>query len=230
MYLQTNRIDQTKPPRVVTVTELQHVVRIRDGRIERVLPPGRHRLSRRRDRLAVLPAVRQSLVVPSQEILTADGVTVRATVALVVTVADPVAAVRSGDWHTQLYVDIQLALRVGVSSATLEDLVSNRADLDVPLREAASDSAGPLGLKVSKLAIRDLVVPGEQRRLLAQIVEAKLAGQAALERARGETAALRNLANAAALVKDNPELYKLRLLQEVATSEGNTFVIDTDAV
>ncbi len=76
--------------------------------------------------------------------------------------------------------------------------------------------------------MRDLVVPGEQRKLMAQIVEARLAGQAALERARGETAALRNLANAASLMRDNPDRYRLRLLQEIASSSGNTFVIDTE--
>ena len=217
-----------KPPRSIVVTELQHVVRIRDGKIDRPLPPGRHRLSRRRDRISVMSAVPMSLVVPSQEILTSDGVTVRATVALVAKILDPIAALRAGDWHAQLYVEVQLALRAGVTATTLEDLIADRSGLDAPLLEAAVAAATPLGIEVSKLAIRDLVVPGEQRRLLAQIVEARLAGQAALERARGETAALRNLSNAAAMVRDHPELYKLRLLQELSNSEGNTFVIDTD--
>ena len=229
MYWNTNTYNQTpKPARSMVVTELQHAVLIRDGRIDGALAPGRHRLSRRRDRVVFLPAVPQSLVVPSQEILSADGVTVRATVALVATIVDPVAALRSGDWHARLYVEIQLALRAAVTAATLEDLVADRAGLDDPVLSAAEDAAAHLGIEVSKLAIRDLVVPGEQRRLLAQIVEARLAGQAALERARGETAALRNLANAASLVRDNPELYKLRLLQEVSHSEGNTFVIDAE--
>ncbi|MDH3499939.1 MAG: slipin family protein [Acidimicrobiia bacterium] len=217
-----------KAPRRILATELQHIVLIRDGEIDRVLPPGRHRLSRRRDRISITSAVPMSLVVPSQEILTADGVTVRATVALVATIIDPVRALRAGDWHSQLYVDVQLALRSAVTAATLEDLMADRAGLDTPLTEAAQASASALGIEVSKLAIRDLMVPGEQRRLLAQIVEARLAGQAALERARGETAALRNLSNAAALLRDNPELYKLRLLQELANSNGNTFVIDTE--
>lgn len=218
----------TKPRRRIVVTELEHVVLLRNGKVTRVLPPGRHRLSRRRDRVARIGAVPQTLIVPSQEILTADGVTVRATVALVTTVTDPVAALRAGDWRSQLYVEIQLALRSEVSAVVLEELVANRAGLDAPLLASAQEGASPLGLEVSRLAIRDLVVPGEQRRLLAQIVEARLAGQAALERARGETAALRNLSNAASLMRDNPELYKLRLLQELANSDSNTFVIDTE--
>ena len=218
------------PPRRLLVTELQHVVRIRDGAVIGTLAPGRHRLSRRRDRVIALAATPFSLVVPSQEILTADGVTIRATVALVAGITDPVRAVRAGDWQSQIHLAVQLALRAQLTALALEDLIANRGSVDGPLMEAAQLAAHEVGVTISNLAVRDLVVPGEQRRLLAQIVEARLAGQAALERARGESAALRNLANAAALLKDNPELYRLRLLQEMGNSEGNTFVIDTDPV
>ncbi len=218
-----------KPPRGrVLVTETRHAVLVRNGVATRALPPGRHRLRRGRDRLWYESATPQVLIIPSQEVLTADGITVRATVGAVVTVTDPLTAMRAGDWRGRLYLDIQLALRLNVTSASLEDLVANRAGLDTPLLEAARESAGPLGVEVGSLALRDLVVPGEQRRLLAEVVAARLAGQASLERARAETAALRSLANAASMVRDNPALYQLRLLQEIASSEGNTFVVGTE--
>ena len=217
-----------RTPWRMLVTELQHVVLIRNGVVDRVLPPGRHWLRRRRDTVWVESAVPQVLIVPSQEVLTADGVVVRATVSAVVAVIDPIAAIRAGDWRSQMYLDLQLALRVTVTGTSLEDLVSARSGLDEPLLKAAREAAAPLGVEVTRLALRDLVVPGEQRKLLSEVVSARLAGQAALERARAETAALRNLANAAGLLRDNPDLYRLRLLQEIAASEGNTFVIDTD--
>ncbi|MCA1706792.1 MAG: hypothetical protein LC808_27445 [Actinobacteria bacterium] len=56
---------------------------------------------------------------------------------------------------------------------------------------------------------------------------ARAEGLAALERARGETAALRNLANAARLCADNPALLQLRLLQQLSTGSGHTVVIGT---
>lgn len=220
---------EAKPRRRRTmVSELQHVVRIRDGVVRGALPPGRHWLSKRRDRLVTLPAVPQSVVVGGQEILTADGVTIRATVALTTLITDPVLAIRAGDWHSQLHVDVQLALRAAVTAATLEELVASRTELDEPLREAAVAAGEPMGIEVPKLAVRDVVVPGDQRRLLAQIVEARLAGQAALERARAETAALRSLSNAASLLRDNPDLYRVRLLQEISASSGNTFMLPTE--
>jgi regulator of protease activity HflC (stomatin/prohibitin superfamily) len=57
------------------------------------------------------------------------------------------------------------------------------------------------------------------------VVLAQKEGQAALERARGETAALRNLANAARMVNENPSLIQLRLLQQLGTSTGNTIIL-----
>jgi len=70
----------------------------------------------------------------------------------------------------------------------------------------------------------NLNLPPEIRRLVIEVERAKLEGQAALERARGEHAALRSLANAARLTKDNPELMNLRLLQ-AAGAKGTTLVL-----
>lgn len=217
-----------EPPYRVLVSELQHVVLIRDGRITRVLEPGRHRLRRSRDRLWVETATPQALVIPSQEILTSDGASVRVTVTSLVTVASPLVAVRAGDWRSRWYLDVQQALRAAVTAAPLDELVADRTGLDGRLRAALDPAASQLGLVLTGLALRDLVVLGEPRRQMAEVVAARLAGQASLERARGETAALRSLANAAALIKDNPALYKLRLLQELSASSGNTFILDTD--
>ena len=69
------------------------------------------------------------------------------------------------------------------------------------------------------------MLPPEVRRLFTEIERAKLEGLAALERARGENAALRSLANAAGMLKGNPELMNLRLLQSMATGKGQLTVV-----
>lgn len=225
----TTHLRPAAPPRHVLVSELEHVVHIENGRVRGPLPPGRHRISKRKDRLWIESAMPRLMVIPSQEILTSDGATVRVTVAAVVTVVDPGITVRAGEWRSRFHVDVQQALRAAVTSAPLEELVANRTSIDGALQEALLGPASSMGLEVSQLGVRDLVLIGEPRRLLADVVAARLAGQAALERARGETAALRNLANAASLLKDNPDLYRLRLLQEISSSQGNTFVIGGEA-
>ena len=74
------------------------------------------------------------------------------------------------------------------------------------------------------------MLPGDLKRIFAQEVAARKEGLAALERARGETAALRNLANAARMIEDNPALMQLRLLQQLGTTGGNTVVLGESAV
>ena len=69
--------------------------------------------------------------------------------------------------------------------------------------------------------------PADLKRAFADVLKAKHEGQAALERARGESAALRNLANAARVLEGNPALMNLRLMQSLsaAQSAGNTLVL-----
>ena len=74
-------------------------------------------------------------------------------------------------------------------------------------------------------------MPAELKRAFAETLKAKQEGQAALERARGETAALRSLANAARVLEGNPALMNLRLVQSLtaAQSAGHTLVFGMPA-
>jgi regulator of protease activity HflC (stomatin/prohibitin superfamily) len=67
--------------------------------------------------------------------------------------------------------------------------------------------------------------PGEMKKAFAQVVKAQKDGQAALEKVRGEMAALRTLANAARMMDDNPNLLQLRALQAFADSGGNRLAL-----
>ena len=91
--------------------------------------------------------------------------------------------------------------------------------------ELASGKASELGLNLISADVKDIMFPGEMKKVFAQVVKAQKEGQAALERARGETAALRNLANAARTLDDNPNLLQLRALQALSDSSGNTLVL-----
>jgi len=220
--------EPTTPPRRVLVTELEHVIPIRNGRLGEPLPPGRHRMRRRWDRLWRDSSLPQVMIVPSQEILTSDGATVRATVSTLVRISHPSVTAVAGDWRSRWHLDVQHALRSVVTQATLEESVADRVGLDEEILSRLEPAASSLGLAIEDVSLRDLVPAGDLKRQMAEVVAARLAGQAALERARGETAALRNLANAASMMKDNPDLFRLRLLQEMSASTGNTFVIDTN--
>ena len=91
--------------------------------------------------------------------------------------------------------------------------------------EAAASTLAKLGLELLSVDVRDFMIPGEMKRAFAGVVAARKEGEVALERARGETAALRNLANAAGMVEQHPGLLQIRLLQEIGGSSGNTLMV-----
>jgi hypothetical protein len=95
------------------------------------------------------------------------------------------------------------------------------------LRERLARLADSIGVRVHSVEVRDVMPSADLRRAFSETLKAKQEGQAALERARGESAALRNLANAARLLEGQPALVTLRFLQTLADSGAKqTFVMN----
>lgn len=210
----------------VTVSQYEAALRYDNGRLRGVLGPGTYWIVPARTRLVRLDRRPTTIHVPGQEIITDDGVSLRASVAAEYAVADPTTAMESTDnYVAALYVALQLALREIVGGTPVEDLLHHRDEIGAKLLELASPRATELGLELRSAEVKDLMFPGELRKTFAQVVAARKEGEAALERARGETAALRNLANAARMMEQNPALLQLRLLQQLGAAGGNTIVL-----
>jgi regulator of protease activity HflC (stomatin/prohibitin superfamily) len=92
------------------------------------------------------------------------------------------------------------------------------------LLEMTERKARDLGLKLISVNLKDLMFPGKLKEVCAQAVSSRKEGLAILEKARGETAALRSLANAAKMLEANPHLLQLRLVQSLGQSSGNSLV------
>jgi regulator of protease activity HflC (stomatin/prohibitin superfamily) len=212
----------------VVVREWERVLVYRDGRLEKALPQGRHRLRRRRRELVRLDLRPGTFVVPGQDVLTADGLAVKISLVARNRVADPrVAHEAAQEPWTDLYTAIQVALRTEVASRTLEELLDGRDGLGEAVRVAAAPAVEAVGRALERVDVRDVMVPAELRQATLRVVTARQEGLAALERARGETAALRSLANAARLAQDVPALLALRTLRAVETG-GATVVLRQD--
>ncbi len=76
------------------------------------------------------------------------------------------------------------------------------------------------GIEVLAGETRDVILAAEVRRMLAEAERSRREALAALERARGEQAVLRSLANSARMLKGNPALMNLRLLQALQPAAG----------
>ena len=198
----------------VTVRAHCAAVELVDGTPRRVLEPGRHRRPRRSTHV-VVDLREQLLVVAPQEILTVDGVQVRVSAVVRWTVADPVAWLeRAADPMGVVYLGTQVALRDAVAGLTLETVSQRGSGLDpAALTAAVASVARPVGVAVTEVVVKDVIVPGELRAATLELATARQRGAAQLELARAETAALRSLANGAKLLDDHPALARMRLVQ-----------------
>jgi regulator of protease activity HflC (stomatin/prohibitin superfamily) len=198
----------------------------RDGKLAETLAPGRYLRRGRNVRLLSIDLRQTLLQVPGQEVLTADNVGVKVSVVLTVQIVDAARSMQVADQYvSHLYSATQTALRSAVAGITLDALLGQRVAIGPQLRELIVPSAATLGVQVHAVDVRDVMLPGELRKAFSEVLKTRQEGQAALERARSESAALRNLANAARLVEGLPALATLRLLQTLENS-GQTIVMN----
>jgi regulator of protease activity HflC (stomatin/prohibitin superfamily) len=207
-----------------TLLEHERALRYDHGRLVGVVGPGRIRYRRSRTQLISVDLRPQFLAVPGQEVLTSDGVPVKVSVVVRWHVDDPVAFLTGARGVPDpLYLAVQLQLRKAVAALDVEGLLTARETLDEGLVGPVSEAAAGIGGELDSIGVRDIMLSGETKRLFAQIVSARQEGLAALERARGETAALRSLANVASVLESHPALLHLRTLQ--ATEKAGATVV-----
>ncbi len=209
--------------RHVVVWAWQQGLLYRDGAFERVLPPGRHFRGFGTARIEAIAIAAQQTLVPLQEVLTAEGFSVKLGAVAEWIVTDPrrfheatVGQLRD----ERLRIAVQMALRHAARTRSVDALLADRDTLAEELLPAVAAVGAAMGVSVTAVALRDVALSAELRRLITDVERAKREGLAALERARGEQASLRSLANAARLLKGNPELAQLRVLQALQTGPG----------
>mgnify|MGYP001443671685 CR=1 FL=1 len=216
--------------KVVTIFEFQRGLEYRNGAFRKLLGPGSYFAFLPGRSIHVLDMRRTAFFLPGQEILTKDNVSIKITLAGFFEIGDPVKARhQSENYQTELYTLAQLALRDLVGAVDIGDLLEKKVDIDAQLQSRVAERASGLGLEVSALAVRDVMLPPNLKRAFAGVLEARKEAQRKLEYARGEQAVLRSLANSSGMYEGNPSLLKARLVQALA-SGNNSIVFNADGV
>lgn len=209
----------------VLVYENERALLYRDGKFVKTLEPGKYWLWSRNMLIKRMDIRAQWMHVPSQELLTADNMQVKISLVVQYRVLDVYTALELVENHyTALYTMAQLALREVIAPMKIEELMTARDEVAEALTKALAPKAAEFGVEVILVGVRDMMLPGEVKKIMSQVVKAQMESKAALEKARGETAALRSLANAARMLESTPALMQLRLMQSLGESTGNTIV------
>ena len=154
--------------------------------------------------------------VSGQEILTKDKVSLRVNLSAVYQIVDAVKArKRLADFTGYLYRELQFALREAVGTRTLDALLGEKGELDRVIFDAVRAKAEAYGMVLASVGVKDVILPGDMKDILNQVVQAEKAAQANIIKRREETAATRSLLNTAKLMEENPILLRLKELESL---------------
>jgi len=158
----------------------------------------------------------QQLEISGQELLTKDkaGLRINFFVRFQVTNISK-ALVDNKEFEKQLYVLMQLALRAFVGSLTLDELLSKKDTIASAILDEVVAKISDLGLAVSDAGIRDVILPGDMKEIMNQVLVAEKKAQANSIMRREETASTRSLLNTAKLMEENEMLWKLKEMEYV---------------
>ncbi|MFC1743627.1 slipin family protein [Candidatus Riflebacteria bacterium] len=213
----------------VIIFEYQRGLRYYKGQSKETLLPGLYWAFTPTTKIVAVEMRPRILKVSPQEILSKDNVALKITLVAKIEVEDPHHAInRVENFEEAIYLEFQLALREIVGKTPVDDFLSEKEKISGEIFKMTSTPIEKLGVRLHSVDIKDVILPADFKKILAETVRARKEGLALLERARGEMAALRKLANAAKMLEDNPQLLQLRLVQEMGESKGNSLVINLD--
>ncbi len=187
-----------------------------DGELVEELKPGRHGfwLVGRTVRVQKIDTRPTPVEITAQEILTKDRVSVRLTLTAFLKVTEAkTAALATPNFTEHVYKLVQFAVREAVARRTLDEVLNDRESVDGEIVGHVRETLGDIGVAVTELGIKDVILPGDMRELINKVVEAEKIAQANIIRRREETAATRSLLNTARLMEESPTLLRLKELE-----------------
>lgn len=220
-------------PTTVLVQPWETALMYAHARFERALGPGRHWFFRpfSRPQFVKLTTAEQATQLGPIEAYSREGFAFRLTLAFTYTVVDA-QMFHEASAGALFYPGVRLpgfdaALTAAAMAAAAARPMGEMVTDPQPLAADALAAVAPRfsAVTLAQSTVARLQLPPEVRRLFTEVEAARLQGLAALERARGEQAALRSLANAARLMRDNPELAQLRLLQVIETAKRPATIV-----
>lgn len=201
---------------LVQVPEFHVGVLTLQGQMQELLAPGNHGFWRFNRQVAVTCVDMRSQIaeVSGQEILTRDKVGLRLNMSAVWRFTDVRRAMAQMPKPADhVYRELQFGLRAAVGEQTLDALLENKAAIDQTVLAQVRERLEGSGVALESVGVKDIILPGEMKTILAQVVEAEKSAQANVIRRREETAATRSLLNTAKVMEGNPVALRMKELE-----------------
>ncbi len=180
------------------------------------------------DRIRKIDLRLLTLDVPPQDVITRDNVTTRVNAVAYFKVVDPLKAVLEVmDYFMATAQLAQTTLRSVLGEVELDELLSQRKQLNLRLQEILDEHTDPWGIKVTLVEIKQVDLPQDMQRALARQAEAEREKRAKIIHAEGELQASEKLKQASQILAEEPISVQLRYFQtltELGTEKNSTII------
>jgi regulator of protease activity HflC (stomatin/prohibitin superfamily) len=180
------------------------------------------------DRMVKIDLRTVTMDVPPQDIITRDNVPARVNAVVYFRVVDPNRSVLEVENHVLATSQIsQTTLRSVLGQKDLDDLLTNREQINAELQTIIDEQTDPWGIKVSVVEVKDVEIPQNMQRAMARQAESERERRAKIIAAEGEYQASERLRQAADRL-ESPTALQLRLFQtmgEIAVNQNSTIIL-----
>ncbi len=209
--------------------EYERAVVFRLGRIAGARGPGVYFLLPLIEWKQLLDLRVATVNIEQQETITRDSVTIRVNAVLWYQVADPVRATLTvQNFRNAVYAVALTSLRNIIGQHDLDQVLKEREGINAILRGMIDKTTEPWGIQVHAVEMKDVEIPEQMQRAMAQEAQATREKRARIIKAEAEKEAAIKLTEAAAMIAEHPgalELRRMQMITEVGADQNTTTII-----
>ncbi|MFA5130634.1 MAG: slipin family protein [Patescibacteria group bacterium] len=166
--------------------------------------------------------------VPYQEAITRDNVSCKINAVIYYKVVDSAKAILEVEnFFFAVNQLAQTTMRNVVGQLVLDELLSQRDQASIRIRDIIEKDAMNWGLEILNVELKDISLPEDMKRTIAKQAEAEREKRAVIINSEGEVIAADNLRQAASILAQAPGALHLRTLNtinDVSSDQSNTIV------
>lgn len=210
------------------IFEYKRALKFRFGKFVKTLEPGFRWIIPVMESIQIVDIRVITINIVSQEVMTSDNVPCSIDGVVFYKVNNPEKAVLEvEDFKFAISQLAQAALRDVCGKVELDTILSNREEMGKNIKAIVEKETKVWGIEIIDVKIKDIQLPENMRRMMANQAEAERSRRARIILALAEEQAAGKLLEAGKLIDQSPSAIKLRLYQTLANiaSEKNSTIL-----
>lgn len=210
------------------IFEYKRALKFRFGKYINTLKPGFRWVIPLVETIQIVDIRVITINIDSQEVMTEDNVPCSIDGVVFFKIDDPEKAVLEVEEYKFAIMQLaQAALRDVCGKVELDTILSKREEIGKNIKQIVEQETQEWGIIIIDVKIKDIQLPENMRRMMANQAEAERSRRARVILALAEQEAAQNLLEAGKLIDKSPSAIKLRLYQTLANiaAEKNSTIL-----